>query len=366
MPNTASIRITELRRLGAGVLEETPVVFAWDSRTHSMPQMETLDYELKINTVRELDPLSEEIVEQVMGPEWSPFEMHGDWLDKWAGQGFAEDTEREFARMVGRVPLVRVQLDKRSFTGIITNLKIRYRTSGEIGYTITFSPHTNENVGTFRREPSNAPTVHPVESRLGEIEDLTTDLGDELDLAVATVPAKTDDIEALQIPIDTVSIELRRASAAYDAIAFDAQLGGDLLTIGERTVSHLFALASSFSRVEQAATDVAFTVGQLAAVDVVAYQDVSGGIGFEEWSRNTYCDAQLAAAAARAAAADARARAAQRPMTLHVVKAGETLFRISTRYYGTPNSWRVIYTANDLDSITLVAGTTLVIPERQR
>lgn len=365
MANTSSIRITELRRLGAGVLEETPVVFAWDSRTHSMPQ-ESLDYELKINTVRELDPLSEEIVEQVMGPEWTPFEMHGEWLDKWAGQGFAEDTEREFARLVGRTPLVRVQLDRRSFVGLITNLKIRYRTAGEIGYTLTFSPHTNENVGTFRRSPSTAPTSHPVDSRLAELDDLLSGQLDAHDLAVADVPAKTNDIEATKDGLATLGIELDRARAANDAIAFDAEDGADLLTLADRTHARLLSLASSFSRVAGAADGLSLEVAVLAASDVVAYNDVVGALAFEEWSRNAYCDAQLTAAASRAAASDARARAAQSPLTVHLVKKGDTLFRISAKYYGTPNSWRVIYNANDLDSISLVAGSQLIIPERQR
>jgi hypothetical protein len=268
--------------------------------------------------------------------------------------------------MAGRVPLVRVQLGKRSFVGIIQSVKIRYRTDGEIGYTIKFSPHTNENVGDFRRVPATAPQAHPTDSRLSELDDLLSGQYDANTIAVAEVPAKTEDVETFVQTLDSVSVELRRADAAWDAIAFDALLVEDATTLAEQTLGRLLALATSFDRTADAADAMAFDISQLAAVDVVAYDDVVGGLAFEEWSRNAHRDATLMAASSRAAARDARARAAQHPLTIHVVRQGETLMRLSTRYYGTPNSWRLIYNANDLDSIALVVGTSLIIPERQR
>lgn len=365
MTTTSTIRITELRRLGSGIMIDTPLVFEWDSATHSMPQ-DALEYELQINTVRESDPGTEEPIEQVMGVEWTPFEMHGEWMDKWAGSGFALSTEREFCRMAGRVPLVRVQLKSRSFTGLITSVKIRYRTDTEIGYTIKFSPHSNENIGTFRRAPGTAPIAHPAEARLGEIDDMSTDLANALDTVKANVQTATTDIADSENQLDAIDVEYARAFAANNVIANDS-IGSDAtLTSVDITQARLLALASSFSRLAAVAQTSAINVSVLAANDVLAYDDVVQALNFEEWSRNTYADSILMAAAARAAASDARSRAALRPLTIHTCRNGESLQRISNRYYGTPNAWRLIYDANNLSSILLDSGTQLIVPERQR
>lgn len=365
MTTTSSIRITELRRMGSGVMIDTPLVFEWDSASHSMPQ-DALEYELQINTVRESDPGTEEPIEQIMGVEWTPFEMHGEWMDKWAGPGFASDTEREFCLMAGRVPLVRVQIKTRSFVGIITSVKIRYRLETEIGYTIKFSPHSNENIGSFRRTPGTGTVASPVDSRLGEIDSINGDLKGSLDTARANVQSATADIEDSADQLDAIDTEYAKAVAANNAIANDAIDSDAQLTTVDITQARLLALAASFSRIAAVATASAVNVSVLAANDVLAYDDVIQALNFEEWSRNTYCDSILMAAAARSAAIDARSRAALRPLTVHRCKNGESLQRISNRYYGTPNAWRLIYDANNMSSILLDSGTEIIIPERQR
>jgi nucleoid-associated protein YgaU len=53
-------------------------------------------------------------------------------------------------------------------------------------------------------------------------------------------------------------------------------------------------------------------------------------------------------------------RAAQ---NLHVFVAGDTLASVAHRYYGSPNSWRAIAEANDIDDpMRLTVGATLLIP----
>lgn len=53
------------------------------------------------------------------------------------------------------------------------------------------------------------------------------------------------------------------------------------------------------------------------------------------------------------------------PQRVHIVSPGETLDRISARYYGDATRWRAIAGANGIkDPLSLAAGTALSIPER--
>jgi LysM repeat protein len=54
-----------------------------------------------------------------------------------------------------------------------------------------------------------------------------------------------------------------------------------------------------------------------------------------------------------------------RPSRTHQVEVGDTLDRISARYYGNPTQWRAIATANGVtDPLDLKPGRLLAIPER--
>lgn len=362
--STSSLTITELRRTGAGILEDTPVKFVWDSRTHSMPQ-DVLEIALHVITVRETPLGAEEPVEQVLGVEWTPFELHGEWKDTWAGAGFAWDTYLQFARLVGRAPLVRVQLQQHSIVAILTDLKLRYRTDFEIGYAVTVSPHVNETVGQFRRTAAMAPPAIPFDARVAAHEDSYSAIAAVFATAGA-LPSGTEDVRNAKDLLDDVRGELDRLSAAANGVLFASEDDTSLLGRADLTHHKLLALAASFGRVAGSATDLAASVQELASADIVAYDDISAMLGSEEWLRTTHAEAMQMFASARAGQLDARSRAAQRIRTIYRTKNGDSLERIAERFLGSPDSWRLIYDANDLDSIVLPVGLDLIIPEKQQ
>jgi nucleoid-associated protein YgaU len=54
-----------------------------------------------------------------------------------------------------------------------------------------------------------------------------------------------------------------------------------------------------------------------------------------------------------------------RPHRVHRVQPGETLDRISARYYGDPTRWRDLALANDIeDPLGLRPGSLLSVPQR--
>lgn len=343
-------RITELRRTGVGTLSPTLAVFEWTSDTRSSMVGE-FTHELAVKTVREEVPGSETPVEQVLAATWQPFEFEGEWSDRWAGKGFALATYREFARLVGRAPLVRLQLDELAFVGLLTSLTITYQTRDRIGWRVRMSPHTNELVGTYRERGAIPRVARPAMQWVVDLEGNAETLA-YYQAGAADIPARTDAIVDNTDALDRLNAALDEARTKVDA-----GLGADT----ERT---LFAVASTFRRVRSAGLDLAQRVGSKRAELTVAFDDAIQTLKFVEWTHNTVAEAYRAVGLASLAELDMRATAARKPRSIHRCTAGESLERIALRYYGTANHWRAIYDANNLDSLLLEDGAELIIPER--
>lgn len=340
--------ITELRRVGSGT-EPTLVAFAWTSATHSS-MLGALEQTLAVKTVRVVPAGSEEPVEQVISASWEPFEVVGEWSDRWAGAGFARNMKREFSRLVGRTPLVRFQLDEESIVGLITSLKIRYETFDRIGYSFMLSPHKNESVGSFR-QAANVVQPQPINQRVEEAADQLDKLVAIADVA-DTIPVRTEDI----IDAETSIAELTDASERARAAALEG--------LGQDAERKLLSLASTFRRVRGAAQSVALSVARKRSDLAIAFTDVIEMLKFEEWVHETGVEAARTVGKARLAELDMRAKAARKPRAIHRARKGESLERISMRYYGTADNWRAIYDVNHLDSVLLDGGEELLIPER--
>lgn len=359
----ATQRITELRRTGGGILEEQPISFEWNSETHSMMQG-TLDLTLSVKTNRELPPQAEEPIEQVLGVEWEPFEIGGQWKDKWAGQGFAMTTFEQFSRFVGRTPLVRFQLGRHSLVGIITRLRTQYLTDAEVAWSITFSPHNNETVGNFRRTAPNETVIKPTAQRVAEIEDTVSVL--ELQMQIAnSIPSTTSDVDDAFDEMLELSESVRKVSEAADAVSTESTDSSTLIGSADRAVTKLMGLAASFRQVRGVADTNLLAIQERTSDVIVAYDDVLATLKCEEWLRSNQLGLVRLQGSVRAGEADALSRAAKRPQAVHRASNGESLERISIRYYGTPDNWRAIYDANNLGSLQLTAGQELLIPERR-
>lgn len=360
----SSMTITELRRVGASILEETPIKFVWDSRNHSMIQ-DTLDLELQVNTTRETPPGADEPVEHVQSVEWSPIEMHGEWKDQWAGQGFADRTYVEFARMCGRVPLVRIELDRHSLVGLITKFKIKWRTRFEIGYGFTFSVHRNETIGTFRATEIIEKSAINFSQRIQTQRD-ALDRIDDTTTQAKRLPLSTEDLVDTLDNLDDLTASVDNAQFATDAVAFESPQSLDFLETIDRAQHKLLAVAAAFAGVRNQAESNLQDVNELVSTDLLAYDDVVNTLRFEEWTRTQQIECTRMIGEARAGERDARDRAARRPRGVHRVRHGDTLDRISVKWYGTPDSARFIRDVNNLDSIVLPVGVDLIIPDVSR
>lgn len=343
--------ITQLRRTGSGV-DPTPVEFRWSSFTHSSMQ-NPLELCLKVTTMRRMPAGAEQPVEQVMSASWEPFVVEGEWSDRWAGAGFARAMRRDFARAVGQTMLARFQIDQESLVGLITNLKTTYITSDRSRYSFTFSPHINEAVGSLQQS-TNKPPVQPINQRIDNAIENLDDLIAATD-AASVIPVKNLDIEDVKPKLVSVLAAVDSASAAILSGVSD---------VSQLPTNPLLAAAGAFRKVRATALEVMTVVGDRRSDIAVAWDDAISILQFDEWRSALLQSSVRTAGTSRDAELDLMAKASQRPRAIHYAKANESLERISLRYYGTPDNWRAIFDANNLDSLLLEGGEVLLIPER--
>lgn len=351
--------ITELRRSGTGVLEDSPVVFKFSGNEHSSSQND-IEMHLKVVTIRKEMPGSNTVVEQAMSATWQPFELQGEWDDKWGNRRasgiagmvrtgpYALFMAQEFAKLVTRMPLVRLELDAISFVGILTDFKMIYRTKSRIGWKVTISPHQNETVEVDRPITVAKESIAAWLAKAAES-------GQEMSLAfdaIRIVPIKTTRFELFKARL----VEMNDALSRLEAISLD----GFILD----TVRKLDLLATTFRRMSNASQQMAEMLSTVESLDDVSFEDALLSSTYAEWTHASIVSAWKNIGVSRAAERDIRRRAQAKPKAIYYPKRGESLERISVRFYGSANNWRAIYDKNNLSSLVLDGTEELLIPER--
>ncbi len=344
----AVMRLIELRRTGTGTLEEGLTKFEWSGPSHSAMQG-TLDLELVAKTVRKEMPGSNEVVEQGLSATWQPFEMTGEWDDKWAGAGFAMAMYNDVSLFVSRIPLVKFTLDEHSIIGILTNLKIKYKTAYKIGWTLTMSPHANEAI-TEELQFVTATERKPIDQWWKQF---------KKQIGVLTKLRA----EARKMPISTEVLAnfdtfLASVNEAIDKL-------GDVATHGleSDTERRLLHISSTFRRIRGAGLSAAYGIRAQTSTLNLAYEDVLATLRFDEWVNHTRTELWKSIGWSRQAEIDMNHRLGQKPKAIYRPKARESLERISIKFYGTPNNALKIYEANNLTSSVLTGFEELIIPE---
>lgn len=360
----AELIITELARAGDGSLEDTPVVFRWTSAEHASP-IGDVSMHLMVKTNRREIPGSNRVVEHAMAATWQPFTLDGEWDDKWGNRRFPSNTTltrtgtyalemfREFAKLVTRMSIVRVELDALSFVGIITDLKVQFRTQTYIRWSATLSPHVNEIINVDK-------TRKIVQQSLPKwVQDATKNRDD--------IKLSFDGIKGLDLPpiafkttqLDRFSIVLLEINDAIDRMQGIVEDG-----FHTDTESKLLLMASTFRRM-RSATKSGFTfLKNSRPDDNIGFADELDRMRYKEWANGSVEQFWLLNGLCRDAELDVRRRAKQRPRAIYFPKSGESLERISLLFYGTADNWRAIYDKNNLSSLSLDGTEELVIPER--
>lgn len=351
--------VTELTAQGDGTYTfvDTGIKFEWDAARQSSPR-NAWDYSIKLRTVREDYPGSDLPTEQVLGPNYEPFDLEGRWQDKYNFNGFAEQTRVDFEKMVQRGGKVRLELDKISITGLITNLKINYRNAFDIGYKFTFSPHFRSSGGDARQQKTQAP--QPVSNPQDYSDQLAAQaLAMRQIHADAPLPYLAGNLGP------DVGAQLDRVVAASNGV--QDILDNRVLAIDASTqvVNSVGRLAQSFNDAASAAAAIApILLGYPTSLGL-GYEDALSVLNFEVWARELCAQARLTLLVCAEAAAALAKQVSASGVALYRPHRNESLYGISNRFYGTPHHWHEIAERNGLTDFVLDGTELLIIPNLQ-
>lgn len=343
--------ITEIQNSGSGILSTVKEVFRWSSAEHSSPQG-SIDLHLLVKTIRKEMPGSNEVVEHALSATWQPFPIVGEWDDKWGSRRtsspFAFTTFRDFAAFVSRMPLVRIEIDSLSFVGIFTEFKVKYERQSKIGWMMTFSPHQNETITTSRppRATRQSITQWVVSSKV------KSDSMNRSFEKLKALSLKTQRIDSFT----QVMLELNDAIDRVNRVNQDG--------FGTEVEKRLLLMAQTFRRLRGAAMSAAIALRNVTSPIDVAYDDIMLTIRHVDWWTSSLSDAWSLVGISTKAERDVRSRIQPDTKAIYYPKRGESLERISFRFYDTANNWRMIYDRNNLSSLQLDGTEELIIPEK--
>jgi nucleoid-associated protein YgaU len=316
---------------------------------------------LQLRTARQDLPGSEEPVEQVLGWNYTPFTVSGVWDDRYAGTGYAEQTRRDFEDMVKRGNLIKYQFEQLSIRGLITQFNLNWKRADMIGYSFTISPHYRYKGETVRVDANKAVkvTLDP-KTAVSKARQALELLKADQDLAGIRANAQVQQLlkssifSSINSGLDTIESGVSRAENTVQ---------NEILKPGQDAANALNRGAQAMGSVKTAVSSLLSTSRGIVASVHMSTSSLVENLKFETWSRALSADALLLAGVADDSATQMALRAQPKPKRLHRVRQGESLYQISSLYYGTPFHWRDILLANNLNTIVLTGGELLTIPD---
>lgn len=355
--------ITELLQVGATRSEaEVGEVFRWTSDrvpadgvvggARAAPKR-PWTFGGQLRTVRTDYPGAKTPSEQVLGPNHKPFNLFGRWDDRYNFEGYARQEMRRFEAMCFRGHPVRIQFQNQAFEVLIIDWDFPYDREWYIGYTFEVSVHDRpDDLDRSDRSPSTAKSAQEAFNELDELVIAMTEAQDVIPASFLSSDLAT-----------TTGTSLGDVIAARDAAA--ATLDQREFRIDAPSqISPFRRLATQFRTAQNAALQVTQDL-LIARSDLdLGVKTALGVLDFEDWMRSQRFFARVAMGQGSRAASDLEERDDPEALALYRPHKGESLYRVSRRFYGTPDAWHLIAERNALSSVTLDGTELLIIPER--
>lgn len=290
---------------------------------------------------------------QILGSNHEDFSLSGMWDDRYNYAGFAKETWRALERLIQSGNLCRFQYDDIVYHGTITKLNTQVELASRIMYTITVSPHYKDvDPGSVQRQADKAVlTVGDVYNRLDQsVANLQVANQDRIDARfTASVLASVDR-----------SISRIDQSRATVGLSIDV---GKLNPL-ETPITQWNKFASQFVEAQVANEELLTVMAPVRAdLDIISPSAVVM-LSFESWSRTVKSAARAARYAAMVSVKEMRKRFKPKAATLYRPYAGESIFAISNKFYGTPTQWRIIADRNGINYYEFTGDEILAIPDR--
>jgi hypothetical protein len=354
-------KMTEVLREGQSV-QDFGEVFEFSSVDHSSPTG-SIQMGLSVKTMRKSLPGTEEPVEQVISSALVPFTVKGQWSDRWMGKGAARDTWVRFEKMVRRGNLVRIDFDNLSFIGLVTSFVPVLKQRDVVPYEFTYSPHVRggdlggsmarlgrsavRGVASLLQIPRNSRHNRAVAEALKVDIDITHE---QMDRNLVTgdsyenVGERLDSMRSIIDELDTSGAQ-SEISAARD------------------NVQRVRREISIHRRIRGECQKLMDETGALAGDLGTTKDDVVDLFSFDEWNRTIRISTRGLIWESYKSESSLDERGRGRGVRRHTAVKGQSVYEISTKYYGSSSEWRRILDANNVNVFTFEGGEILVIPE---
>ena len=302
-------------------------------------------------TVRTNYPNASKPGVQVLGHIHKPHTFSGRWDDRYNGTGYAIAEWRRFVAMVKRGRLVRAAYGDLAFEGIITDYDCPVQRLWDIDYRFTLDVYNEPEEADQTRVP-----VTP--------DDALTSL-DKVDLSVQAM-LDADGIAPRNVLkgglADDVTKLLVQMTAARESLAstIDANVIAPITT----NVDVFSRIATQFRSMRGLASDMLDRLAPIRADLDMTERTAASVLDFEDWSRSLRYTARVTAGSSIDGDAAATEHAEPNAVRLYRPQAGEHLYAIARKFYGTPHAWKLIYERNSLHTFVMAGSETLIIPER--
>lgn len=342
--------ITELQRTGAGVLVEAAegARFVWTGNAHTSPHA-FVEIPTQVNTVRTVYPGTEQPVEQVLSTEIPPFQITGEWDDKFAGDGFARRQERDMEALVRRGSLVRMDFEQFSLVGIITNYTRRLMHRTRIGYTLMFSPHYRDS------EESTVRTgVAPARSR--PLRDIALE-SEVVVLGLEAAQATGELLELTDLSFRDSADEVAEARETQDAINERASEG-----LTDNSDEEIETQEQRYASL-QGSGETLRTTAQGSRTDIaLGFDSGLQRLRFELWTRGLRSNSRVLISQSSDARVDFQLLLEPEIKRVIRPRADESLYHVSNQFYSAPENWRIIATASSDDELRFDGTVTYRVP----
>jgi hypothetical protein len=349
----ASFVVEELRYNGSTRKYESAVPalrFEWTAKAKSSP-VDGWPYEIAVRTVRDNYPGNDATHEQVFGSHFEPFTLRGRWDDRWAGEGFAKRTRSEFTDLVRKCGPVRFAFDDLSFVGIITRFRPTYRYAWLCEYEFEVSPHTDEKSD---RRDLDGKKVAPVRDYQAQV----NQIAEEMKALHARAPVRY--MVGVIHPTVTTRVEQIAARTAQ----ISAVIEGRVLAFQDSVTNSVAKVVADLEGLRKLAIGMRNDLSAASAGTDIYFDDTVISLSYDAWAKGLMAQARALAVLARAIAKELRRRVAPDAQALYRPRAGESLYDLANRFFGTPSAWRLIAERNSLYQMELDGTELLIIPAR--
>ena len=286
---------------------------------------------------------------QILGPDREPISLHGRWDDRYNFRGYAVQEMRRFEDLCRRGNMVRVEVDREGFIGLLSDWKFSYRRHWDISYSFTLSVHSRDDEAVITGTPvqTNDPgTILANANRQGD--------------AVAATHARRPEastygkvMKAINQALGSVSVGILSVANILDTRTGVLKPIGDFKAIATQLRSIQGNCSTVLNQLVTAKAETQMTVR--TAKDVLDFEAWTKSVGSQLRLLRQHC-AQGALACDR--------RDVGSTTRIYRPRKSQSLYSVSQDCYGTPFAWKLIYNANHLHSVVALGNETWVIPAK--